>query len=134
MAGLGENLKADNGYYLEGATIPKNTTLNSASIRTENGAINGAQAIYVEAKTDIVISDTKVLTVNIEDSADDTTFAKLAEVYTVTASGATTITAGTIIANFILPDNAKTFTRVSITTNDASVVGTGDAYLQYKAR
>ena len=134
MAGLAENLKAQDGYYLDGGIVPQNTTLNSSSIRTELGGINGAQEVYVVAATDIVLADTKTIAINIEDSADDSTFVFLAEAYAATASGETTIDAGTEIGRVILPTNARTFTRVAVTTTDATATGTVDSYLRYIAR
>lgn len=134
MAGLGEKIRAADGYYFNATTVPANTNTDSVSLRTEVEAIQGAQAVYVEVDTDIVVTDTKKVTITVEDSADNAAFTTLAQIYTVTASGETTLGAGDIIAQYVLPDNAKAFTRLNIVTDDASVVGKVTSYLRYLPR
>jgi len=134
MAGLGEDIKAADSIYYNAVTVPANTNTDSTALRTEVEAIQGAQSVYVKVDTDIVITDTKVVTVIVEDSADNITFTQLAELYTVTASGETTLDAGGILAQYVLPDNAKAYTRLNVATDDTGVVGKLTAYLRYLPR
>ena len=134
MAGLGEDLKVDGEQYMTAVTVPANTTTNGSSILNTIGAVSGAIEVKVVANTDIVISDTKVVSVVLEDSADNITFTTYATIYTVTASGATTVDADTVLALFVLPSDIKKYTRVSVTTNDAGVTGKVDGFPVYLPR
>jgi flagellar basal body rod protein FlgG len=135
MAGINENLKAADSYYLDGVTVPQNTTTLGAAVRTEVAAIQGAQAVKVDVDTDIVITDTKIVTISVEHGDTESgSFSTLATIYTVTASGETTIDAGEEIANFVLPDNTKAWTRLNITTDDTGVVGAVTGFIHYLPR
>jgi hypothetical protein len=79
--------------------------------------------VRVYADTDITVINTKALTVTLEASADDTTFAALTSVaYTETAgAGTITYSAGDLICEQVVPesfvDNFK-YVRASIATTD----------------
>jgi hypothetical protein len=90
----------------------------------------GGNIYLVRAATDIVITDTKILTVTLNDNilatgGTDTTVATKA----ITASGETTIAAGEVVVEFIAPRTVKEYTSVTVTTDDVGVVGTYDAFL-----
>jgi hypothetical protein len=134
MAGLGQDLKVDGEYYADALTVPQNDSTNSSSVKTMQGAQNGALQVKVVVNTDIVLADTKVMSIKVQDSADDTTFADVATIYTVTADGETTVSADTVLALFALPTDTGKYTRIVVTTDDAAVTGKVDAYPQYLPR
>lgn len=79
--------------------------------------------VRVYANTDILIANTKSLTINLAISSDDTTFADLTSLmYSATAGvGTITFDAGDLICEQVVPenvvDNGK-YVCVSITTTD----------------
>lgn len=135
MAGLGQDIKVDGEQYLVGVSAPQNTTVNSSAIKNMPGAQLGSLQVKVVVNTDLVIADTKIMTVKLQHSDAETTgFTDYATLYTVTASGVTTVDAETVLALFVLPTDIKKWTRLTVTTDDAAVTGKVDAYPVYLPR
>lgn len=132
---IGGILKADDSYLAKAQTIPNNTSAdgNGGSFQGLNATLGGVE-IVVEVNTQIALADTKVLTVKLQDSADDSSFADLATLYTKTASGAETIAAKTILGRYVVPPSAKKYIKLVITTTDTGQTGKIDAYLNYLPR
>jgi len=128
-------LRASDGYYATGQTVPQNTSAFGDEGSLFTGNAQGAMAISIFAKTDVVLADTKVLTLNIYDSADNSTFALFAKCTSVTADGETTYSAGDQIGDdYVLPPSANEWTKAQLVTDDAAVTGTVDVFLHYLPR
>jgi hypothetical protein len=89
----------------------------------------------VEVSAAIDIADATTITIQVDHAdAKDGSYTKLADIYSVTASGATNIAAGEELANFVLPDSSKAWTRVTVATTDAAATGSITGYLHYLPR
>lgn len=129
MAGINERLIDDNAKFFEGEDLI-NGTITSGYIRTGAGGQLGATKIYVRASDAVTIADTTTLVFGVNEADDATgTNATAMGSFTITASGATTYSAGYNIWEFIIPRTAsKEFTNITITSNDAAVAGSVDAF------
>jgi len=135
MAGINETLLAADSYYYDNVAVPQNATVTGTDLRTSLQGIQGAQQIEVVVTVATDLTDTKVMTIALLDSADGVTFAAYATLYTITAAaGSGIIAAGTNLVKFVLPDDIKEYTRVSVLTDDADVEGDFDCYVKYLPR
>ena len=134
MAGLNQDLKVDGEQYFDAQTVPQNDTENSSSVKNQIGAQNSSIEVKVVVTTEIGLADTKVFTVKLQESSDDSTFTDKETLYTKTASGAETIAVDTVLAQYTLPTDIKKYTRVVVTTDDAAATGAIDAYPRYIPR
>jgi hypothetical protein len=130
MAGINERLRDTNAIYNDGTTVPANTSTTSSRLKTGAGGLLGGNIVLVRAATDIVITDTKIVTITLNDNdlatgGTDTVVATKS----ITASGETTIAAGDVVVEFIAPRTVKEYTSVTVATDDVAVVGTYDAFL-----
>lgn len=129
MAGINERLIDENAKYFEDETVV-NGTITSGYIQTGEGGQLGATKILFRANTAVTIADTTTL-VFVVNGADDAvgTGAGVVGTITLTASGSTTFASGAEVWEFILPRTIdKEFTNVTLTSNDAAVVGSIDAF------
>ena len=130
MAGITERLRDANAIYFDGAVVPVNTAVTSSRLLTTEGGNLGGMIILIRAESDFTLSDTKVMTITINDNAlviggtDTVVYTKA-----ITASGDIDYLAGDTIAEFILPRTVKEFTSVTVGTDDALISGTFDAFL-----
>jgi hypothetical protein len=131
--GLGYELIDESAIYHKGVATPQNTTANGSVVRSGAGGQNGACEVVLTPATAIGLADTKTLTITVQDSADGTSFATV-DSFVRTASGATTLPAGTPVWKFVLPETIREYTRVQIATTDAAATGTVDVFLKYLAR
>lgn len=129
MAGIDEKLINENALYYEGETVPQNTTISSAALKTGECGQLGATRIIFRAATDIAIADTKTLTLVVQESADGSTGWSTIRTVPFLSSGATTYTAGNEFAQYVLDETVLEYTRVQITTDDAAATGTIDAFV-----
>jgi hypothetical protein len=128
-------LRADDSYLTKNHAIPNNTSEdgNGGSFAGLAGTMGGVE-IIVEVETQVALADTKVLSVKLQDSANDSSFADLATIYTKTASGATTLAAGTILARYIVPTSARKYLKAVITSTDTQQSGKLNVFLNYLPR
>lgn len=132
---LGGEIKFADDYLAKAQAVPQNTTADGNGGVFENlGQTQGSLEIVVKVNTAIVITDTKVITVKVQDSADNLSFADYETLYTKTASGATTLAVGTELKRFIVPKTMKRYSKAVLVSNDAGVVGKVDIYLNYIPR
>lgn len=100
------------------------------------GAMGGLQVV-AKCHEEITLADKKVLSLSIEESSDngdEDAFAHKAYLYYVTASGETTIEAGTVLGRFVLPTDIERYIRIALETDDATASGSVDVYLEYLPR
>ena len=103
---------------------------NTSSVDVTGGMIE----IVGKVATVLSIKDGKALTVTIQDSADDVTFATIYTggiLYTKTASGTTAVAAGTELFRYVAPTNIEDYVRC-VVTSDATNTGTLDIYTASK--
>ncbi len=130
MAGFNERLRDANNIYFDGTAMPQNTTATSSRLMTTEGGNLGSMIILVRAESAMTLADTQTITVTINDNAletggtDTQVCSKL-----ITASGATAIASGDVIAEFVLPRTVKRYTSVTVASTDALISGTFDAFL-----
>lgn len=132
LAGI---VKADNDYLAKDQTVPQNTSANGDGGSFEISATLGSIEVVAEVgSVALGLANTKVLTVKLQDSADNSSFADLATLYTVTASGALTVPVNTELGRFIIPTTARRYVKAVITTDDAAATGKVNIFLNYLAR
>lgn len=126
--------KFDNDYLAKAQALPQNTSADGNGGSFRLAGMLGAIGLVGKVNAEISLADTKVLTVKLQDSADNTTFADVVTLYTKTASGATTIAADTELFRYIPTSSLRTFAKVVITTTDTSAAGKVDVFQSYNAR
>ncbi|HEU6435861.1 MAG TPA: hypothetical protein VE028_00220 [Nitratidesulfovibrio sp.] len=126
-------LRASDQYFGKGVTLPANATAACPNVLVV-GAHGGSLALEVEAANGVNLAAGKKVIVTLQDSADGTTFATLQPVMSSTfASALAGAGKGTTLMSIVLPDCRK-YLKVQIGTDDATAVGTVDAFLRYLAR
>lgn len=124
---ISEEIKSAQDYILDGVTVPKNTSTTSSAKLV--GGTNGQIELVVNARTAIALADTKVLTVALTGSdTEGGSYTALRTLYTKTASGATTIAAGTELARYVFNSIDPLYVKAVVTTTDAAATGTIEAY------
>jgi|LGVF01.2.fsa_nt_gb hypothetical protein len=124
-----EEIKSAQDWLYDGVTVPANTSTDSTAKQV--GGAQGALELVFIAKTDIVITDTKVVSLKLQGATTiDGSYTDLVNLYSVTASGETTVTAGTELARYIVKPSDPMFQKAVITTDDTLVVGAVDGYIR----
>ncbi|MDQ7818837.1 MAG: hypothetical protein RDU14_17550 [Melioribacteraceae bacterium] len=128
-------VKFADDYLAKAQSVPQNTSADGNGGVFENlGQAQGSIEVVAKVNAEIGLADTKVVTVKLQHSDDNSSFTDLATLYTKTASGAETIPAGTELARYIVPTNAKRYIKAVLTTTDAAGTGKVDIYTVYLAR
>ena len=133
MPGINEIMRDETAIYSEGTTVPQNTSVTGTSVKTGAGGQLGACMVVVQADTAISIDDTKAITMTVTDSSDNSSFVAIGG-KTLTSSGATTYGAGDVLFEFVLPENVRAYTNVTVATTDAAATGKFSAFVSYLAR
>jgi hypothetical protein len=132
--GINGDLKFNDQIFAKAQTVPQTDSADGNGGSFQMSDCQNAFNVKVVANTNIVVIATESFTVELHDSADDVTFAKLNTLYTVTAGvGNTTITAGTEMAEIPLPANAKRYVKAVITSEGLNT-GKIDIFPVYVAR
>jgi hypothetical protein len=136
MANFSEDLKAYADYLASEQAIPQNTSANGDGGAFLVGKAQNALDIVAEVgATLITLADTKVFSVKLQSSATEGgTYADVATIYTVTASGATTIAVGTELGRYVVSTADDLWFRVVFTTDDAAATGKLNTYIVKRAR
>ncbi len=126
--GLNGDLVFSNDMFATAQTLTQSGNADGNGGSLEVSDTQNSVNIVVRANTTITILATKKMTVSLLDSANDSTFAALSTIIVVTGvAGGTVYAAGTIIAEVILPANAKRYTKVNV-ANDGLNTGKFDIY------
>lgn len=131
---LNHELKFDGQYLAKAQALPQNASADGNGGEFHLAELQGAVEIVVKVNAEITLADTKVLSVKLQDKATGGAYADLATIYSKTAAGATTLTADTVLARYILPTATKELLKGVITTTDAAAAGKLDIYPRYLAR
>ena len=131
---ISEELKSYQDYMFNNITVPANTT-TTGDAQQVGGTQAELEIVAVVGDTDVVITDTKVFTVSLTGSAtSDGSFTALETLYTVTASGETTLTAGTELGRYIVKPSDPMFAKAVAVSDDTGIVGTLEVYIRRVCR
>ncbi len=129
-------LKSAADFLALDQALPQNTSADGNGGSFDLGNTQGSLEVVAEVgslATDL--TDAKVLSIKLHDSADNSSFAELATVYTLTAgSGSGVKAAGTALGKLIVPSNARRYVKAVITTDDADVAGKLNVFFTYIPR
>ena len=131
---ISEELKSAQDYLFNDTTVTANATLTG-----DANLVGGAQAaleiVVNVGSVAIALADTKVLTISLTGSDTETgSFTALQTLYTKTASGATTLAAGTELARYVVKPSGPLYVKAVAVNNDATLTGKIEAYIRYIAR
>lgn len=114
-------LKSADDFLALDQTIPSNSSADGNGGSFDLGNTQGALEVVAEVgSVALAITDTKVFTIKLQDSADSSSFADLATVYTITAaSGSGAKAAGTLLGKLIVPSTARRYVKAVLTTDNA---------------
>jgi hypothetical protein len=127
-------LKVYGQYLAEDQALPQNTSADgNGAVLNLAGTMGGVEVVAAVASA-VTLADAKTLSIKLQDSADNETFADLATIYTVTADGATSIVAGTVLGRFVLPTDCEDYVKAVLTTDDAAAAGAVSVYPTYLPR
>ena len=127
-------LKVHGQYLAKEQALPKNTSADGNGQEQDYSGSLGGVEILAEVAGDIALADGKALTVTLAHADEGGGFSELGEVCSLTASGATTVAAGTVLGRFIPPTDTKARTKAVIATTDGAAVGSLNVYPHYLAR
>jgi hypothetical protein len=127
-------LKVHGEYLAKEQALPQNAEADGNGGEQNYSGSLGSVEIIAEAAEDIALADAKTLAVALRHAAADGAFADLGELCSVTASGATTIEAGTVLGRFIPPTDTLARTKAVVSTDDAAATGSVSVYPHYLAR
>jgi hypothetical protein len=117
---------ADSKVFTDEA-LPANTSKDSSVFTIGAGGQNGAINLVIDVEDAITLTSTKVITVEVKTSADKSNWE------TIEKKTFSTAPTGRIL-DYVFPPSSKEHFKVSLTTDDASVVGSLNAYLRYLPR
>lgn len=127
-------LKVHGEYLAEDQALPQNTSADGNGGELRLSDTQGAIELVGVVEDEISLADTKVLTIKLREKDDGGSYADKATLYTKTASGATTLAAGTELFRYILPTDTKDIIKAQLTTTDAAAAGSVTIYPNYLAR
>ena len=133
---LNGGLKSAADFLAADQAVPQNTSADGNGGSFDLGNTQGSLEVVAEVgSVGTDLSDTKVLTIKLQDSADNSSFADLATVYTITAAaGSGTKAAGTQLGKLLIPSPARRYVKAVITTDEADVAGKLNVFLTYLPR
>jgi len=129
-------LKSADDYLAKDQSLPQNTSADGNGGSFDLGNTQASLEVVAEVgSVGTDLSDTKVLTIKLQDSANNSSFADLATVYTITAAAGSGVkAAGTQLAKLLIPSSARRYVKAVITTDDADVTGKLNVFLTYVPR
>lgn len=119
---IGLELFSNTDYVFNDETIPNNTSVTSDAFLFGE-TLHGLELV-AEVEDAVTLADTKVLSLIILwDESSTGTFANTETLYTNTASGATTIAAGTELFRHVADTKKPVWYKVRITSTETGQVG-----------
>jgi hypothetical protein len=113
---------SDDDFLAKDQTIPSNTTAdgNGGSFDIGNSQEGSFEIVAKVGSVPLAITDTKIFTIALHDSADNSSFTALATIYTITAAGGNGAKAvGTILGKLVIPSSVRRYVKAVLTTNNA---------------
>ena len=132
----GKPIRDYDGYLAKANALPQNTSAYAVEGAYFLGNTNGALRIQTYVTTAWDLTDTKIATIDLYDSADGITYAKFVTLYTLTAAaGNGIILAGVKLGDdYVIPPDCNDYVKLYLTTDDADVVGAIDTTITYLSR
>lgn len=131
---ISEELKSAQDYLFNDTTVTANATL-TGDAHLVGGAQASLEIVVNVGSVAIALADTKVLTISLTGSDTETgSFTALQTLYTKTASGATTLAAGTELARYVVKPSDPLYVKAVAVNNDSALTGKIEAYIRYIAR
>lgn len=128
---------SDDDILAKDQEAPDNTTVdgNGGSFDIGNFQEGSLEVVARVGSVALGLTDTNILSIVLHDSADNSSFAALATIYTITAAaGSGVIAAGTLLGKLIVPSSARRYVKAVITSNDATTTGKLDVFFTYLPR
>jgi hypothetical protein len=128
---------SDDDFLAKDQDAPDNTTVdgNGGSFDIGNFQLGSMEVVAKVGSVALGLTDTNVLTIALHDSADNSSFAALAIIYTITAAAGSGVKAvGTVLGKLIVPSNARRYVKAVITSDDASTTGKLDVFMTHLPR
>lgn len=107
--------------------LPKTSSKDSEIFKVGSGGQNGGVCLYVKAASQITLAETKKITIEVKTSADGSDWVTLEK---KELSAAPTDE----ILDYVFPPSTMEHCKVTLTTDDANIVGSVNAYLRYLPR
>lgn len=130
-------LISDDDFLAKDQDVPDNTSVdgNGGSLDLGNFQQASLEVVAKVGSVGLDISDTFALTIALHDSADNSSFAALGTVYTITAAAGSGVKAiGTVLGKLLIPSSVRRYVKAVITTTDASASGKVDVFLTHVPR
>lgn len=127
-------IRAYDGYYAKAQAITTSQVDGNSTV-AQLGNLAGAIVVRIYAATEVTVIDTKVLTINLLDSADNSSFAQKQVLAAITGTTGNTVFAigDQIGEDYILPNDCDEYTKITLGANFATA-GTIDVAREYLAR
>jgi len=127
---LGQDLVAYGDAIFRATSIATATTTTSSAFRLGN--TDAGVEIKIKANASFTLADTETITFSIATSATESgSFVLLSTFKVITASGATAVAVGDLLASYILPvENVDLpWAKISVVTSSASTGAAIDGYI-----
>lgn len=134
MTTKNKTLRAYDGYYAKAQAITTSQVAGNGTV-AEFGNVAGAIVVRCYATTEVTVIATYVLTINLLDSSDNSSFVQKEVLAAITgATGNTVYAAGDQIGeDYVLPNDCGKYTSITLGANHATA-GTIDVAREYLAR
>jgi hypothetical protein len=122
-------------FLVKDQTIPSNDSADGNGGSFDLGNTQNSLEVVAEVgSVDLAITDEKIFSIKLFDSADNSSFEELATVYSLTAAGGNgAIVAGTELGKLLVPPDARRYVKAVLTTNNADT-GKVNVFLAYIPR
>lgn len=121
--------KWDDSYFYNDVAVPQNTNATGTSHEL-NGANGQVEIVLRVGSTALSLANTQIITIKVQDSADDATFADVHTIYTKTFGASETIAVDTVLERYTPPTDIRKYVRVHVNTDDAAAVGKLKAFVR----
>lgn len=131
---LGGLLRHAEDFLAKAQTLPQNTSADGNGGSFQLSDTMASVEVIAAVNAEVTLADTKVLSVKLQDSADNSSFADLETLYTLTSDGGDVLAAGTVLGRFIIPTTARRYVKAVLVSDDAALTGKVDVFAVYLPR
>lgn len=124
---ISTDLKSAPDYIFYDEAAPQNTS--SASDAWILGMTQDSIEIVGKIQDEITLADTKVISITMTSATTEAgSYGDSVTLYTVTASGETTVAADTELFRYAIAKDVGPWIKITITTDDAAITGSFDVF------